>query len=440
MVLGGYKRQWNNLSHSSVFSPRLTLAFNSRGCILGLDSVRILVLQESDWIERGPHQSHHLLERMVQRGHEVHVVDFEIGWRKQTSASIIAPRKVLTPPPKVIQGSEITVVRPMMVRLPALEYTSLIVTHRREIRREIQEFQPDVVLGFGLLNAFVGIRLARRAGIPFLYYLIEELHRLVPQRALRGLARLVEQSNVRRASAVLSINQALREYALEMGASPERANILPAGVDLGQYSSAQDGSAVRKRHGLEPEDLVLFFMGWVYPFAGLREVAESLAAGDGCEARAKLLVVGKGESWDGLARLATERGLEDRIKMIGFRPYTEMPSYLSAADVCLLPAYNTATMRNIVPIKMYEYLAAGKAVIATRLPGLVKEFGEGNGVVYVDGPPQVVPKAAELARAGELGQIGQRGRAFVSKNDWEKITNTFEGYLRGLVDRTDASH
>ena len=377
---------------------------------------------------------------MAQRGHEVHVVDFEIGWRKQTSADIIAPRKVLTPPPKVIQGSGITVVRPVMVRLPALEYATLVVTHRREIRREIQEFQPDVVLGFGLLNAFVGIRLARRAGIPFLYYLIDELHRLVPQRAFRGLARIVEQSNVRRASAVLSINQALRDYALEMGASPERANILPAGVDLAQYSSAQDGSAVRKRHGLEPEDLVLFFMGWVYPFSGLREVAESLAAGDGREARAKLLVVGKGESWDGLARLATERGVEDRIKMVGFRPYTEMPSFLSAADVCLLPAYKTETMRNIVPIKMYEYLAAGKPVIATRLPGLVKEFGKGHGVVYVDGPSQVVPKAAELARAGVLGQLGQRGRAFVSKNDWEKITNTFEGYLRGLVDRTDASH
>jgi len=377
---------------------------------------------------------------MAQRGHEVHVVDFEIGWRKQTSADIIAPRKVLTPPPKVIQGSGITVVRPVMVRLPALEYATLVVTHRREIRREIQEFQPDVVLGFGLLNAFVGIRLARRAGIPFLYYLIDELHRLVPQRAFRGLARLVEQSNVRRASAVLSINQALRDYALEMGASPERANILPAGVDLAQYSSAQDGSAVRKRHGLEPEDLVLFFMGWVYPFSGLREVAESLAAGDGREARAKLLVVGKGESWDGLARLATERGVEDRIKMVGFRPYTEMPSFLSAADVCLLPAYKTETMRNIVPIKMYEYLAAGKPVIATRLPGLVKEFGKGHGVVYVDGPSQVVPKAAELARAGVLGQLGQRGRAFVSKNDWEKVTDTFEGYLRGLVDRTEASH
>src|SRR3989442_14357658 len=263
-----------------------------------MDSVRMLVLQQSDWIERGPHQSYHLVERMVQRGHAVHVVDFEIGWRKQTSASIIAPRKVLTPPPKVIQGSEITVVRPAVVRLPALEYATLVVTHRREIRREIQEFQPDVVLGFGLLNAFAGIREAQRAKIPFVYYLIGELHRLVPQRAFQGLARVVEQSNVRRASLVLSINQALRDYAVDMGAPAEKAKVLPAGVDLERYVPSGEGADIRKRHGLQAGDLVLFFMGWVYPFSGLRGVAEGILAGGGGGGYAKRLGVGKGGSWE----------------------------------------------------------------------------------------------------------------------------------------------
>ena len=369
---------------------------------------------------------------MVQRGHEVRVIDFEIGWRDHASTAIIAPRKVFTPPPKVIQGSRITVMRPTVVRLPTVEYASLIVTHRREIRRQIQEFRPAVVLGFGLLNAFVGIRVARRAHIPFVYYLIDELHRLVPQRAFRDLARVIEQSNLRTASLVLSINQALRDYAMDMGAPPGKTMVLPGGVDIERYLSAGDGSGIRKDHGLEPGDLVLFFMGWVYSFSGLREVAESLAAGEGREARAKLLVVGKGESWDNMARLATELGVEDRIKMVGFRPYAEMPSYLSAADVCLLPAYNTETMRNIVPIKMYEYLAAGKPVIVTRLPGLLKEFGEGHGVVYVDSARDVVAKASELAGEGSLQRIGQLGRAYVSRNDWNSITDRFETMLKDL--------
>src|SRR5256885_4273608 len=138
----------------------------------GPDSLRILVLQESDWIERGPHQSHHLLERMVQRGHQVRVIDFEIGWRENPAHGIIAPRKVLTSPPKVIEGSNITVARPAAVRLPIFEYAALIVSHGLEIRRQIAEFRPDVILGFGLLNAFAGIRQARRAQIPFVYYVI----------------------------------------------------------------------------------------------------------------------------------------------------------------------------------------------------------------------------------------------------------------------------
>ena len=44
--------------------------------------MKILVLQESDWIEVGPHQSHHLMERMSLRGHEIEVIDFEIRWKK----------------------------------------------------------------------------------------------------------------------------------------------------------------------------------------------------------------------------------------------------------------------------------------------------------------------------------------------------------------------
>lgn len=397
--------------------------------------MRILVLQESDWIERGPHQSHHLLERLAQRGHEVRVIDFEIGWREHPPIGIIASRQVFMAPPKVIEGSVITVVRPAVVRLPVLDYAYSIVTHTLEVRRQIQEFRPDVILGFGLLNAFTGIRLARRAKVPFAYYLIDELHRLVPQRTFRGLARVVEQANVRRASLVLSINRALQDYTVEMGAPRERTSVLPGGVDLDRYLSAGRGTEVRKRHGIEPGDLVLFFMGWVYPFSGLREVAESLVAGEGQAAHIKLLVVGKGDSWTEIARIATERGAQDRIKMVDFRPYAEMPSYLAAADVCLLPAHRVETMRNIVPIKMYEYLAAGKPVIATKLAGLVKEFGESHGVVWVDGPEQVIPKANELASEGMLPQLGQQGRAFVSGNDWKTITDTFELYLENVIGR-----
>ncbi len=397
--------------------------------------MKILVLQESDWIERGPHQSHHLLERLSRKGHEVRVVDFEIGRRSQASKTVVTGRTKFVPPSKVVEGSQVEVIRPTAVHLPVLDYASVLVMHSLEIRNQLAVFRPDVVLGLGLLNAFVGIRAAKRREIPFVYYLIDELHQLVREPALRGLARMIEGANIRRAPLVLAINRSLRQYTIQMGAEPDRTRVLPAGVELDRFVVPGNGSAVRKRLGFGERDLVLFFMGWVYPFSGLREIAQRLTGGEGLEDQIKLLVVGKGESWSELVRLSKVAGAENRIKLVDFKPYSEMPSYLAAADICLLPARNVPTMRNIVPIKMYEYLAAGKPVIATRLPGLVEEFGEGNGVVYVNGPAEVLPKASELARQGNLRKLGEFGRAFVSENDWTKIADTFESYLEEIVGR-----
>src|SRR5207245_11557274 len=120
----------------------------------------------------------------------------------------------------------------------------------------------------------------------------------------------------------------------------------------------------------------------------------------------ELLIVGKGPVWDGLQALRNDEGSGNRILALEWLPYAQIPAYLAASDICLLAAQRDKVMQDIVPIKMYEYLAAAKPVLATRLPGLVREFGEGHGVVYVDGPEQVFRRALELARKGFVPGLG----------------------------------
>ena len=221
-----------------------------------------------------------------------------------------------------------------------------------------------------------------------------------------------------------------------MGAPEGRSRVLHAGVDLTQYTSA-DGHRIRSELGLAEGDLVLFFMGWMYPFSGLVEVARAILRGGPSTENLKLLVVGKGPVWDGLQTLRKDKGGAERIVMREWLPYAQIPAYLAASDICLLAALRDQVMQDIVPIKMYEYMAAGKPVLATRLPGLVREFGEGHGVVYVDGPEEVVPCTLELLREGLLAKLGAQARAFVSGNDWQTIVDTFENYVKGLVDRSE---
>ncbi len=393
--------------------------------------MKILVVQESDWLEKGPHQSHHLMERMSVRGHEVRVIDYEIQWREHEKNGLISKREVFTNVHKAIDKGNITVIRPPIIKLPVLDYVSLLYTHKKEIQKQLDEFKPDVIVGFGILNAHIAIKLAKQRGIPFVYYIIDELHRLIPQKCFQGMGRKIESSNMKQADLVLSINEGLRDYTIEMGAKREKTEVIRAGIDFERFNSDLDGSAVREKLGIREDDIVLFFMGWLYDFSGLKEVAMELAREPQEYKKIKLMVLGKGDLWDTLQEIRREYKMEDKIIMFDWQPYEEVPKYIAAADICILPAYKNEIMQNIVPIKMYEYMAMGKPVIATRLSGLVKEFGEGNGVIYIERAEEVLLRTNELNKSS-ISKEGLKSLKYVSHNNWNKLILEFERILAGL--------
>lgn len=388
--------------------------------------MRILVVQESDWTDVGPHQSHHLMERLSQRGHEIRVIDFEIRWRAHKKYAFISRRKVTNNYHKAVEGGNVTVIRPPFIRAPILDYASLLYSHRDEIEKQIREFQPDVIVGFGILNANIAIRLAKKHDIPFFYYIIDELHRLVPEKHLQKVARIVESRNMGAADRVISINEGLREYTIQMGADPDKTEVIRAGVDLDAFNP-DDRQAIRAKYGIQDDETVLFFMGWLYEFSGLKEVALDLATNH--NPKIKLLILGKGDIWDTLQAIRQDHGLEDRIIMEPWVPYSEVPKYIMAADICILPAYKNEIMMNIVPIKMYEYMAAGKPVLATNLLGLVKEFGETNGVLYAEESEKILSKAIELIESGKVETEGNKAKCFVSTLSWDRLTDDFQMIL-----------
>ncbi len=401
--------------------------------------MRILVIQESDWLEKGPHQSHHLMERMSQHGHEILVIDFEILWRRHDRRRTWSPRQVFGQVRKATESGQVTVVRPAVLKLPVLEYLSMLHTHDREIARQIKEFNPDVIVCFGILNAALAIEHARAEKKPLVYYVIDELHRLVPQPGFQGLARRVETHNMRRADLVVSINEGLREYCIRMGASRGRTAVIRAGVDLRKFDaiSPRDRELARKRLGFGEDDIVLFFMGWLYDFSGIKEVTLEMAKDRWKNSPLRLLVVGGGDSWAEINRLVEENGSQEKVVVESWRPYAEIPALVKTSDICILPALRDELMMNIVPIKMYEYMAAGKPVIATSLPGLTKEFGTGNGVSYIDSPEEALSKAMELSKDRRIADEGRRARMFVDRSDWASLTETFEILLQSLSKRSN---
>ncbi|BAW31308.1 conserved hypothetical protein [Methanothermobacter sp. MT-2] len=392
--------------------------------------MRILVIQESDWIERNPHQQHHLFDRLSIRGHKIKVIDYPIDWRKKEPKGLIYPRRIFKGAWKVKPEANIEVIRPSIFKAPILDYLSIPITHSWEIRKQIKKFEPDIIVGFGILNAYIGLKEAKRESIPFVYYPIDVLYTLIPEKSLQVLGRWIMKKILESADLVVTINKRLRQLMIEMGANPYDTIVIEAGIDLEKFNPKLDGSKIRKKYGIKNDEILLFFMGFLYEFSGLKELALEMAKNE--YPNIKLMIVGEGDAHDNLQRIKEENNLQSLI-LAGRQAYDKIPEFLAAADICILPAYrDEEIMQDIVPIKIYEYLAMAKPVIATRFPGIKMEFGEDNGIHYIEKPEEVLRVANELAKLGKIKSEGMKGRKFVESNDWETITDKFEEALKKL--------
>ena len=394
--------------------------------------MNILVVQESNWLTRNPHQQHHLMERLAARGHSIRVIDYDIDWKKSsTQNGLSSPRTVYENVHKILPDISIGVIRPQSIRFPVLEYPGLLITHRQEIIRQIGEFKPDIIIGFGILNAWIAARLARHHSIPFIYYWIDALDTLIPEKLFQILGRSLEKQTLRNSSKVIAINETLKDYAINLGGNPENTTLIGAGIDLNRFNPTIDGSAIRSAYGIGHDDIVLFFMGWLYHFSGLKEVALEIARSRDHYRHLKVLIVGEGDAFSDLERIRDENQLSDSLILTGKQPYEKIPEFIAASDICILPADpGEKIMQDIVPIKMYEYMAVGKPVISTRLPGILREFGEGNGVLYADSPENVPETAYIIATNGSMKNHGNSARIYVQNFDWNTITDTFETLIK----------
>jgi len=387
--------------------------------------MNILLVQETDWLDKNPFQQNHLMEMLSLRSHNICVIDHQIEWKRHGQKGWRSRRQLFDDISRIHEGAKVTLIRPGIIRIPHLDYISLVITRRAEIRRQIEEFKPDVIIGFHILSAYLGMQAAKKNGIPFIYYWVDVYHSQIPFQPYQIMGRTIEKKTIRDADRVIVINERLRDYVIQMGSNPDRTQIIRAAIDLGLFSPDTNGSTIRKQYGFAEGDVILFFMGWLYNFSGLKEVALQLAQIN--DDHLKLLVVGEGDAYDELHKIREKYNLEDRVILTGKKPYQEIPALIAASDICLLPAYRAERiMQDIVPIKMYEYMAMGKPVIATRLPGLVKEFGENNGVVYIDKTEDAVEKALELVASGSLNEVGSKARCFVERYSWDNVTDEFE--------------
>jgi len=298
---------------------------------------------------------------------------------------------------------------------------------RGRLVRAAHEFEPRFLYERYAFGNTGGVRAARTLRLPLVLEvnspLVLELER-TRGLSFPGLARRVETEIFRSATLVCAVTGVLRDMLVSAGVARERVLVTQNGVDLGAYA-AGSAEAARVALGLAPGGLVLGFVGYYRDWHRLDLVLEALGAPE--LAAARLVLVGEGPARAGLERRAAELGVAARVHFAASRPHAEIPALLPAFDVALVPAINPYAS----PLKLFEYMAAARAVIAPDQPNLREVLEPERDALLVPPGEAAALRAALVRLAGDAALRARLGAA--ARTRLVALDLTWTGNARRVV-------
>jgi glycosyltransferase involved in cell wall biosynthesis len=397
--------------------------------------LKILIVHEVNYLSKIIYEFQILPELLSILGHDITIIDYDDSWRSNPNNTLIVKRTVFSGIHRAYPEAAVRIIRPAMARLPVISRISGALNIAFEVLRFLQKEKPDVILLYGVPTVGMQVlSVAKQFRVPVVFRSIDVSHQLVPSRLLVRVTRALEKYVYRRAQLNIALTPHLRDYIVSYGVSPGRVRLLPSGVDSQMFSPGpKECNAVEHLH-LAAGSRVILFMGTIYRFSGLDRLIGYFPAVLQRYPTAKLLIVGTGEDEARLRRLTLERGLQDAVIFAGFRPYTHLPDIVRCSEICINPFELNAITAKILPTKLFQYLACGKPVLATELPGTLPFLsGEEHGIVYAS-VEQFASRINDLLNdESRRRTLGERGIAVAGRYEWKRIAKTMADWLQELV-------
>lgn len=247
-----------------------------------------------------------------------------------------------------------------------------------KLGRAIIKHKPDFIYErYNLMNPS-GIWAKKLFGVPLL---LEVNAPLLEERSkydgvsLAGLARWTEHYTWRNADYVLPVTNVLAQHQRDIGVPEKRIKVIPNGINQSEFIDKLYDNPLKADVS---DKLVVGFVGFCRDWHGLDKIVQLLAQ-PGNE-KLFFLLVGDGPAVAGIKKIAQETGIEDRIYVTGLVNRDEMPAWLGPIDIALQPA----VVDYASPLKMLEYMATGKAIVAPRQANIEELLTDGENALLFD--------------------------------------------------------
>jgi glycosyltransferase involved in cell wall biosynthesis len=319
-----------------------------------------------------------------------------------------------------------------------LPYLALFDSYRMAEAGSINLIGFDLIHERFNLMALGGAWASRKLGIP---YVLEVNADLLEQRKFkgipeRGLRRLFAQWATR-----MCFNTAAKIICISVGLKDHLRNtwkiedskliVLPCAADVDVFAPNHNRDFVRRGLGLTTEPVVIW-VGGFYPWHDLDLLLNSFTLVLQRHPNAKLILVGDGQTRQSIAQKVQKNGLQQSVIMTGAIAHADVPAMLSIADIAVVPSAPVPASRGGTgtPLKLFEYMAAEKAIVATALNEAADVIQNGhNGLLVEAGDVNGFAEAmlTLLNNPQERDRLGQNARQqAVQLYSWEQYTRRLE--------------
>ncbi len=348
-----------------------------------------------------------LADNLIKLGHEVRMVLPMIGNPKtQTLAHVTT-----------IPLIDIPVLRPLFFHLLSSLYLLATVWGNADLLyvRQMNSFLPSLIAHITARRTIYEI-----PNDPFIDY-----QNLPPVK--RMLAQTMDRLSIVLSEKVVVLSEWSKSRLHQLGKVEEsRILVMPSGTDTELFVPLSKEACCRKLN----TDPSFFYVGFIGTFLSCQGVDTLISAAPAIlrqHPKTRFLLVGDGPMRQKWAGMIEEKSLKEAFIFTGHIPYKEMPGHIGVMDICVAPHQEGSNQAS--PVKLFDYMACGKPIVASNIPVVKEILGKANCATIVS-----ANNVSELAQAisllvsdpNQCSSLGANGHNYAMQHfDRKEITKKF---------------
>ena len=317
-------------------------------------------------------------------------------------------------------------------------YASTLLRQAEIVKPEIIHAASNFVVGMAAVNV------AKALEIPAVYEIRGFWHETQASKRPGyrdsdhyNLSESMEIEVAKRADFVFTITQAIADILIEYGIESQKIRVLPNCVDTDEFIPMERKASLEEKYELF-DKVVIGYIGSFVDYEGLDILLDAISLiKEEVGEYLKVILVGDGPELSSIKELTKQLEIEDLVIFTGRIPHDEVRDYYSVIDITPFPRRGRRVCEIVSPLKPFEALAMGKAVIVSDVAALDEIIQNGEtGLVHLkDDIPSLARCLKELVLDDRYRrELSKNGRKWVAENrTWKMAGETVEEVYRILL-------